>query len=464
VQSGAQGALAATAFVALAVAALPSTAPVKVLTRFSTCDAATSAGRGLIANAEVEPSLAADPSGRTIVVAFQEDRSSRGGAGGIDVAVSSDGGATWRKPTRLFGSCSSGARPVSDSWVSIGPDGRVYASALDTGSGVVVTQSADGGVSWGPVQRVVARSPAVLLDKPTITADPARPKVAYAVWEQYPVTPGRTPNVADTAVATTQDGGRSWSRPRELLQHAGTAGPMTTNVVGDTRTGMLYAFSLWVHGPQPRVGKPSTFFLQRSSDAGRTWSRPAAVGTIRSAWVTAHDPESGKKIRPSVPSFAVDPSSHRLYAAWADDRLSRSKDVDHVVLSSSTDRGAHWSVPRRVDQPAAALAMIPSVAVVADGTVAVTYFAVAAAGSRTTYWLARSRDRGRHFVRRPVGPAFSLVDAPFLTGVPALLVPGGIFLGDYMGLAAIPTGFATAFVTANPTRENPTDVRFARVS
>ena len=99
----------------------------------------------------------------------------------------------------------------------------------------------------------------------------------------------------------------------------------------------------------------------------------------------------------------------------------------------------------------------------ADGSVAVTYFTVAPKASRVTYWAARSHDAGRTFTRSEVGQEFSLADAPFLTGIPAILVPGGLFLGDYMGLAATPKGFATAFVTANPTRDNASDVRFAIV-
>jgi hypothetical protein len=130
------------------------------------------------------------------------------------------------------------------------------------------------------------------------------------------------------------------------------------------------------------------------------------------------------------------------------------------VMSSSAD-GRRWSAPRRVDPAPAALAIIPSVAAAADGTLAISYFSVSANGSKTTYWLARSRDGGQSFTRVRMGPPFSLADAPFLTGNPALLVPGGYFLGDYMGLTATAKGFTSAFVTANRTRKNPTDVRFA---
>src|SRR6266508_647219 len=455
--------LAGSAFMAVAVAVMPAGAPVKTLTRLSSCDATTSSQRGLIANAEVEPSIATDRTGRNVVVVYQEDRSSRGGAGGIDVTSSEDGGSTWRAPTRLFGSSGADARNVSDPWVSIGPDGHVYAAALDTGLGAVATSSTDGGKTWARPQTLGMQTPTLLVDKPTITADPMRPNVAYAFWEQYPLRPGQPPIAADTAISITLDGGRSWSPPRPILRHAGNVGAMTTNVVGDPRTGVLYAFSLWIRGPEPPVEEPSKLLLQHSSDAGRTWSRPATIGTHRSAWLTLRDPATDKGIRPSVPSLAVDPRSGRLYAVWADNRFGAPSHVDHVVLSSSNPGGRRWSAPRRLDPASAALGLIPSVAVGADGSVAVTYFTVAPKASRVTYWAARSHDAGRTFTRSEVGQEFSLADAPFLTGIPAILVPGGLFLGDYMGLAATPKGFATAFVTANPTRDNASDVRFAIV-
>jgi hypothetical protein len=434
--------------------------PVETLTGLSSCDESLSVQRGLIANAEVEPSLASDDAGRKLVVVFQEDRSSRGGAGSIVVVTSSDGGSSWRSPTRLFGSCAPSARPVSDPWAAVGATGRIYATALDTGAGIVARSSSDGGTSWSRVRRIATQTPSAVFDKPTVTADAQRRNAAYAVWEQYPVSAGQSPIAGDTALSVTGDGGRSWSKPRIILRHADAFGPMTTNLLAGREAGVLYALSLWIHGPEPGVGEPSEILLQRSSDGGLTWTRPTHAGTVRSAWTALRDPATGKQIRPSVPSFALDPRSGRLYAVWADDRFSASPDIDHVVMSSSPD-GRRWSAPRRIDPASAALAIIPSVAAGADGTLAISYFSVSAKASKTTYWLARSRDGGRSFTRARMAAAFSLADAPFLTGNPALLVPGGYFLGDYMGLTATAKGFTSAFVTANRTRKNPSDVRFA---
>src|SRR4051812_17293996 len=102
-------------------------------------------------NAEVEPALAADPRRPSRLVAvYQQDRYHRGGARGIVVASSADGGSSWRRAplpvSRCAGAGGSAAPFASDPWVSIGPDGRVYVSALS--DVVSVLTSHDGGASW----------------------------------------------------------------------------------------------------------------------------------------------------------------------------------------------------------------------------------------------------------------------------------------------------------------------------
>jgi hypothetical protein len=56
-----------------------------------------------------------------------------------------------------------------------------------------------------------------------------------------------------------------------------------------------------------------------------------------------------------------------------------------------------------------------------------------------------------------VSPTFSVADAPELT--PSLLVPGGYFLGDYLGIAPLGKArFGALFVTATGAGDGETDV------
>ena len=94
------------------------------------------ASRPAFDNAEVEPSLAADPRDpRRLVTVWQQDRYREGGgARGAVVALSKDGGRSWSQSalpvTACAGSDARQAPFASDPWVSVGPDGRIYVAAL----------------------------------------------------------------------------------------------------------------------------------------------------------------------------------------------------------------------------------------------------------------------------------------------------------------------------------------------
>src|SRR4051794_30516831 len=99
-------------------------------TPFSSCPGNAQTG---LQNAEVEPSVAVDPRRPArAYVAYQQDRFSDGAARGVVVGTTSDGGRTWRRSVVRVGFCATGTREpfrVTDPWVSVGADGRVYVLA-----------------------------------------------------------------------------------------------------------------------------------------------------------------------------------------------------------------------------------------------------------------------------------------------------------------------------------------------
>src|SRR5438132_3373379 len=132
-------------------------------------------------NAEVEPSVAVNPTdpGNRIAM-YHQDRWSNGGAHGIGGAFTNDGGASWTYITLPCSSCAPGGVPylrASDPWVSFGPDGTAYASALsfeftDGRNAVTATVSHDGGATWTDTQTLVAYPNSQLFtDKNATTAD-----------------------------------------------------------------------------------------------------------------------------------------------------------------------------------------------------------------------------------------------------------------------------------------------------
>src|SRR5205085_3592933 len=139
----------------------------------------------------------------------------------IVAAASFDGGATWHAaPIPGLTACAGGpVNRASDPWLSFGPDGRLYAVALvlDTtrerlgpdsfaASGMFVSTSSDGGLTWAPPQNLILEWDGPLHDKQALTADPTAPGVAYAIWDRYETHGDR---VGAPAVFTrTTDGGR----------------------------------------------------------------------------------------------------------------------------------------------------------------------------------------------------------------------------------------------------------------
>src|SRR5215472_5970138 len=116
-------------------------------------------------NGEAEPYVTVDPGNAAKMIGmFHQDRWSDGGAHGIAGAYSTSGGASWTEVTLPFTSCAPGGLPyqrASDPWVSFGPDGTAYASALsfdrsDGRNAVSASVSTDGGATWTDTQPIVA--------------------------------------------------------------------------------------------------------------------------------------------------------------------------------------------------------------------------------------------------------------------------------------------------------------------
>jgi hypothetical protein len=170
--------------------------------------------------------------------------------------------------------------------------------------------------------------------------------------------------------------------------------------------------------------------ISRSEDGGRNWTaaRRFAAGTP-----APQAPEGIIRASPQIPSFAID-AAGTLYGAWQDSRFSLGARND-IVFTRSTDQGAHWSSPRRIEPSGPAGALIPTVGASGAQRVAVQYLALSGDSPRleARYRAVVSADGREHFTSTALSTPFAITDAPQLTSSP--LVPGGYFLGDYMGVA-----------------------------
>ena len=459
---------------------------------YASCVNAGEPGTNYI-NAEVEPFVAVNPANpKNIVGVWQQDRWNNGGAHVLAAGFSFNGGKSWGETTLPFSTCAPNAildpftgapyGRASDPWVSIGPDGTAYTVALlatnntisgmnDTG--VATVTSSDGGRTWGN-QRLIksdqGTSPIFEVtqffnDKESITADPIHGGTAYVVWDRLQG-PSQSPDAAlrshafrgPTWFSKTTDGGKTWTGTRAIFDPGQNSQTIGNQIVVNNQTGVLYDFfELFQTTGSPKFTPRglSVGFIS-SPDGGSTWSNP----TIISDQQTVNDfaPNTGALLRTGagLPSAAIDPSNGSLYVVWEDARFTGGT-VNQVVISRSTDGGMTWSSPAVASNPNSKPAFTPTVAVNAAGTVGVTYYDFrnpdgVTTGQPTDYWFTSSTNGGASFggETRITPNSFDMLNAPNA---------GGLFLGDYQGLAASGTTFYPFFVKTNTgNTSNRTDV------
>lgn len=438
-------------------------------------------------NAEVEPTVAANPLNGDVVAAWQQDRNgdpNEGGAHGIVTWSSATGGTDWVP----FTTCSGGTAAnngdferASDVWLSWGPDGVLYQSALvfdesDARNGLAVARSTDDGATWStPVFADLQPQTSFTHgdDKEAVTADPYRPGYVYLVWDRYS---NQAPNFKQGSsqnsskgpayFSRSTDGGRTWSNKVALYAAGnGTIGNQVLVLPNGTLLDLFVNYA--VKATSSGTSTVVSLMEVRSTDAGATWSaKPTTVAAIDSVGV--YDPASGAYIRAGDGLFsaAVDPASGNVYATWQDNRFNTSNPAyDQVVLSRSTDGGSTWSAPALVSEtplsadPYYNQAFTPTVAVAADGTVAVTYYdfrnnAAHSGTDNVDYWAQTSTDGGKTW-----GTATRLTESSF----PASDAPAsaGLMIGDYEALTNVGSTFVAAFQVDNANSSNPTDIQLA---
>ncbi|MBA2560924.1 MAG: exo-alpha-sialidase [Propionibacteriales bacterium] len=434
-------------------------------------------------NTEVEPFVAVNPTNPdNLIGVWQQDRWSDGGAHGLVASWSTDGGATWAESFAAFSACSGGTgqnayERASDPWVTFDPEGNAYQISLSVSdrlatSAILVSKSTDGGATWDrPITLIRDTSSLHFNDKQSITADPTRPGVVYAVWDRGTFPGGRRSTTSEMhsfayrgqpMLSRTTDGGAHWSKPVAMTnQNVFTLG----NQIAVTPDGTLVDV-FWTGRGSGLQPSPNQDFIGAmiSKDAGRHWSPVVKIANFAElsgcGFERVCDPDNDQPVRvgTNIPDIGVDQATGAVYVVWADGRYSGGSRPD-VVVSRSTNDGRKWSTPVRVNQtPAAAAAFNPAVEVSSDGTVGVTYYDfranTSAAGLPTEVFLAHSHTTGKTWSERRIGGPFDMEKAPFARGY---------FLGDYQGLTAIGRDFL-AFFSVTTNAANSANVVAVRVT
>jgi hypothetical protein len=291
-------------------------------------------------HSEVEPQVSVDPTNPSLLVGvWQQDRWSNGGAHGLVAGYSNDGGASWNVSPQPFSVCYhasgySGAylnyQRASDPWVSIGPGApgspsgsTVYSVSISFDqtafpgdpnalhNAVGAATSYDGGASWTNVQTIIddpclVGTPSgpgyqcnnaksfVFNDKESVTADPVHPGIAYAVWDRLVAPPATGPGFqherayfGPALISKTTDFGRTWSRPRVIVGLPSLDQTIGNQIVVDRQTGYLYDFFNLIQNASNAGGNRgyNVAFI-KSADGGATWTKPKVIAALQTAGVS----------------------------------------------------------------------------------------------------------------------------------------------------------------------------------
>jgi hypothetical protein len=271
---------------------------------------------------------------------------------------SSDGGLTWGGvdlplPPPLT---PSGTDFGSDPGVAWDTRGNAYYSYIVvffnggftgvTGTELAVARSSDGGRTWTPTYFAFKNGTGQFNDKPLITVDtnpnsPFRDTI-YVTWD---TATGNSSSTNDIIVSRSTDGGRTFSDPVKA----------SASVKGANAA----------IGADPFVGPDGTLYVawndiqhnaivfSHSTDGGLTFGVTQTIAPTQVAFDIAI-PAMNVRRALVYPACGADISSgsnrRTLYCAWMD--LTATNGTD-LFLSRSTDGGAHWSAPLRVnDDPA----------------------------------------------------------------------------------------------------------------
>jgi hypothetical protein len=412
----------------------------------------------------------------------------------IGTFVSFDAGRHWTDNGILPGfPRQTGSDPnyylTSDVWLAFDNFNDAYAIVLDNPSGSVSTagwgmtleKSRNGGRTWSgpiPIHRNNGLLSSLLFfdDKDAIAVDNTNPTSKkpgnlYTCWSFDAQAAVIGANLA-IAVSSSTDAGRTWSPAPDSFPRAVSG--LDRSVVG----------CQLAIGPPARRGHPGTLYvfwlnfgtstirMVKSNDGGATYSPPQTVATIDQ--LPPEFPNSAFR-NLSAPAVGVDPRTGAVYVAWSDYHETKpgtdcppATDAPRgqvcdgdILLTRSTNGGASWSAPIRVNQDRVGSGkdqFQPALAVSPNGTL-------------NMMWFDRRNDPGDYYIDTYVGVSRDhgthwketrVTKTMWDPSINPPLAVDGQFIGDYQGIAAS-NSFAFPF-WQDTTMANlrPSDRRYSR--
>jgi hypothetical protein len=453
--------------------------PVSQSTFSISCNNDSQTGRNF-PSGEEEPQLAVNSDSSLMIAMYHQDRWSNGGAHGIGVGASTNGGTSWSQTVFPDDMCTTPKddplhiyQRSSDPWVSFGPDGTAYASALSFNNtnnfNAVVAGTSTDGVKWTNVKAIpgsVFTLTSQSTDKNATTADPTIAGTAYTVWDTL-VLPTDQPDdnphtqsyTGPAYFSKTVNGGVDWSPAKIIIDTAQRQQTIGNIIVVDARKGVhtLYDFTDLIESPNtPFRGTRSNAEVAfvKSTDGGDHWTAPQVIAPFNSLGVVDPlNPSLRLRVGDGLEEVAIDPTNGKLFVVW-ESSTNFTKNVqqstgawdNQILMATSSDGGADWTGPSVIHSLSSGLPTYTPTVAVNNGVVAVTYYDNRNIGTNasvmgTDYFVSLFKEDGTSLgEQRITNKSFDQLSAPFARG---------FFLGDYEGLQPSASGFEAVFVKTN---------------
>lgn len=285
---------------------------------------------------------------------------------------------------------------------------------------IVVQKSTNSGANYATCN-ATGKNGSKVQDKAWAVVNPTNNEI-HVTWTQFDVYGSSNP--ADSSIilySKSNDGGNTWSSPLRISHYAGDCIDADTTVEG----------AVPAIGPLGEVycawASQQGLMFQKSTNGGVTWLPVEnLITSIPGGWDYAI---SGVMRCNGLPFTMCDlssgPNKGTIYINWSDQR-NGTTDTD-IWLVKSTDGGATWSTPKRVndDPPGKQQFMSAMTIDQVTGYLYVVFYDRRnySSGNNTDVYMAVSKDGGNSFVNYQINANVFSPNASY-------------FFGDYIGISA----------------------------